>query len=730
MNPDFKGDRPITCFDRKQSLLVKCHAFNVHKSPGTMSIFKIFQAILIAAILVGNLQIAQSAEQIPDFVYQGKLEQGGVPANGEFDLVFSLWDAASGGSQIGDAFVANAHPVVQGVFSIGLSFPGAFTGTQRYLEVSVDGIVLPRQPVATVPVAQWALGGEGGQGPAGPEGPPGPAGDSGICHGVEKLEITGIEGIPESFAVGGSEVLLSVNVLRGGQSAPDARVHAAGMGPAFLPGPEPHQLSLTSGFNQGGILSYAVIASDGCSLAVETIEIEFRPFQSFIQIVHLSPSLPSTLTLRVAGTSQSFNRTFPGGITSSGSSWVSLASADVVLEVLSGADLIGVIEDFDIEYLGESVIVVHDFGGQWTWLQYQPDQTPPPPDIYQLKLFHAADGVGLINVTSNDAAPVPYFSNALFRQFSAETQTLSPNAALGMNFDLDGNGQVDYRVSLGAGNLSAGSNYVAFAYLRPDGNLGVFILKLDLEVDAWFGYQAAVIDLNVARLSLVHVAANAPSVLRLAADGSAISGGAVGYSENASQPSGVLRASTSHLQVKLPAPGRPDVNYSLLDVNNNPIGIEFTLDINQLTRNTLVVFDDGAGFDWVIWEDDDGPLSSPNGRVGFFNAVNGSGTATVSLASDDSKLFDTVPLGLPAVEWHVVDAAVGSSYPLLFAFGDAEPSYSHTLVRDEIFPTEVSQLFAYRNAGDELRLFIRAYNVNPFSTAIFRYFRTPQAYEP
>src|SRR5436305_6809448 len=39
------------------------------------------------------------------FTYQGRLTSGGSPANGQYDVVFSLYDATSGGSQVGSPSV-------------------------------------------------------------------------------------------------------------------------------------------------------------------------------------------------------------------------------------------------------------------------------------------------------------------------------------------------------------------------------------------------------------------------------------------------------------------------------------------------------------------------------------------------------------------------------------------------------------------------------------------------
>jgi len=99
------------------------------------------------------------------FTYQGQLKQNGTPANGQFDLVFRLFDAAAGGNQVGgDANLPNTN-VVDGLFTVQLDFgAAAFYGDKRWLEVQVDGVPLsPRQELTAAPYAAfasapWAMG--------------------------------------------------------------------------------------------------------------------------------------------------------------------------------------------------------------------------------------------------------------------------------------------------------------------------------------------------------------------------------------------------------------------------------------------------------------------------------------------------------------------------------------------------------------------------------------------
>src|ERR1700759_1381724 len=131
---------------------------------------------LLATSLYLALSVARADPQDTAFTYQGSLTENGAPANGNVDLTFTLFGSAMGTDQIGTPIVMPAFPVVNGRFSTDLDFPGAFTGQQTWLEVTVGSQILaPRQPVNTVPVAQYALNGN-----AGPTGPTGPTGVTGM----------------------------------------------------------------------------------------------------------------------------------------------------------------------------------------------------------------------------------------------------------------------------------------------------------------------------------------------------------------------------------------------------------------------------------------------------------------------------------------------------------------------------------------------------------------------
>jgi hypothetical protein len=93
--------------------------------------------------------------------YQGYLTDGsGSPLNGNYDLVFSLWDAEAAGAgtkEWGDE-THNNVPVSNGLFTVVLGESLAldpFTDfdEQLYLEITINGTTLPRQMLRAVPYA-------------------------------------------------------------------------------------------------------------------------------------------------------------------------------------------------------------------------------------------------------------------------------------------------------------------------------------------------------------------------------------------------------------------------------------------------------------------------------------------------------------------------------------------------------------------------------------------------
>jgi hypothetical protein len=98
------------------------------------------------------------------FLYQGKLNDAGLPATGLHEFEFALFDAQAGGVALNTLAKANIA-VTGGVFHVDLDFgAGAFAGQARWLEIRVRRsdstlpltTLTPRQPLLPAPHALYA----------------------------------------------------------------------------------------------------------------------------------------------------------------------------------------------------------------------------------------------------------------------------------------------------------------------------------------------------------------------------------------------------------------------------------------------------------------------------------------------------------------------------------------------------------------------------------------------
>ncbi|MBI5836192.1 MAG: hypothetical protein HZB25_02995 [Candidatus Eisenbacteria bacterium] len=119
-------------------------------------------ALLVALLFWAGLPSRAGAAPVgSSFTYQGSLNDGGSPATGAYDFQFSLFDAASAGTNLAGTLTLDDVAVTSGVFSVDLDFGSAsFSGEARWLELQVrpgasTGLytTLPRQQLRPTPFA-------------------------------------------------------------------------------------------------------------------------------------------------------------------------------------------------------------------------------------------------------------------------------------------------------------------------------------------------------------------------------------------------------------------------------------------------------------------------------------------------------------------------------------------------------------------------------------------------
>jgi hypothetical protein len=95
------------------------------------------RSLAIAATLMAGAAVAGAQPVGTAFTYQGRLTDAGNPANGNYDLQFALFDAASAGAQVGPTLTRDDVVVTNGLFTVSLDFATVFTGNKRWLELGV-----------------------------------------------------------------------------------------------------------------------------------------------------------------------------------------------------------------------------------------------------------------------------------------------------------------------------------------------------------------------------------------------------------------------------------------------------------------------------------------------------------------------------------------------------------------------------------------------------------------
>jgi hypothetical protein len=120
--------------------------------------------VLLLALAVTSVAPATAQPVGTAFTYQGRLTDGATPADGVFDFQLVLFDAASGGAQVGPILTPGDLGVTQGLFTVALDFGPVFGANRRWLEIGVRpggstgayAILSPRQELTATPAALFS----------------------------------------------------------------------------------------------------------------------------------------------------------------------------------------------------------------------------------------------------------------------------------------------------------------------------------------------------------------------------------------------------------------------------------------------------------------------------------------------------------------------------------------------------------------------------------------------
>ncbi len=130
-------------------------------------------AVMLTLGLLLSLTVGLSQAQRPGarpgarttFTYQGRLTDGGSPADGTYDFQFTLYNAMDDGASVGNTVTVEDVTVTEGLFTVQLDFGSVFDGTALWLEIGVRPggsnvaytTLSPRQELTGAPYALYAL---------------------------------------------------------------------------------------------------------------------------------------------------------------------------------------------------------------------------------------------------------------------------------------------------------------------------------------------------------------------------------------------------------------------------------------------------------------------------------------------------------------------------------------------------------------------------------------------
>jgi hypothetical protein len=90
------------------------------------------------AIFIYGASFSYLYAQGTAFTYQGQLGNSGVPANGNFNFVFTLFATNTGGTPVGIPVTNSSVAVANGLFTVTVDFgAGVFTGSNYWLDIAV-----------------------------------------------------------------------------------------------------------------------------------------------------------------------------------------------------------------------------------------------------------------------------------------------------------------------------------------------------------------------------------------------------------------------------------------------------------------------------------------------------------------------------------------------------------------------------------------------------------------
>src|SRR5215469_559463 len=122
--------------------------------------------VAFALLAIPYFQSSIASAQGTAFTYQGQLQTNGSPVHGTYNLQFSLYTVATGGSAVAGPVTTNGVVITNGLFAVNIDFGASvWIGQTNWLQIAGESngassftSLTPRQQMMPVPYAIFAEG--------------------------------------------------------------------------------------------------------------------------------------------------------------------------------------------------------------------------------------------------------------------------------------------------------------------------------------------------------------------------------------------------------------------------------------------------------------------------------------------------------------------------------------------------------------------------------------------
>ena len=361
-----------------------------------------FNLTLFCAAFIWLLaSVASGHAQGTAFTYQGQLMNNGQPANGNYDIVFTLFATNQAGSAIAPGQTNLNVPVSNGLFSVMLNFGAVFNGSNYWLELAVrtngNGsftTLSPRQFLAPIPYAIYSANASNAISAASAASVPA----SGIIGTIPVNNLNSNVALLSNGTIP-TNLLPSNLATLGGlawQAASSTTLQAQPNTAYIVTNSQTVTITLPTAPNIGDVVKIAGAGAGAWILAQnpgQTIAATFNP----VLLAGDASGSWASIASSVDGSKLAAVDNSGGGIwisTNFGTNWVQTAAPSDIAEWQSIASSSDGTKLAAVDNAGNGIWVSRDSGTTWT-------QTPAPTDPSWNSIAASADGARLAAVDNN-----------------------------------------------------------------------------------------------------------------------------------------------------------------------------------------------------------------------------------------------------------------------------------------------------------------------------------------